>query len=352
MKVIHIESGLGNQMLSYCEYLAMKHCNPDEDCYIETAIYELPEADSFVSQWNGYELDRVFEIQAPNIKGKFSDEQWGNILDSLARSEFWKKNWNWPVYTQHAFEENGLYLENFRGDFEKENIEWNISRWKSGAKPPISYRLKQTGLYANARRLYRTYAHCEKCMAHPDQLFFINDRNLLTGQRLLFKYRGNKIEDLDEQIRNAFNFPEITDEKNKKMAEHICRSQSVAIHARRGDMLTANGKYYKSGYFARAVKYIKQKIDKPEIFFFCDSGSMDWCRNNGRIFGLNFDKDRVNFVDWNKSDESYRDMQLMAMCKHNIVTNSSFGWWGAYLNQNPDKITISPEIEINTTYHC
>ena len=63
-------------------------------------------------------------------------------------------------------------------------------------------------------------------------------------------------------------------------------------------------------------------------------------------------KDKVLFVDWNTGEESFRDMQLMSHCKHGIITNSTFGWWGAYFIQNPEKITISPLAEINTTYHC
>lgn len=57
------------------------------------------------------------------------------------------------------------------------------------------------------------------------------------------------------------------------------------------------------------------------------------------------------FVDWNGGEDSYRDMQLMSYCKHNVITFSSFGWWGSWLNENPEKITISPSVWINTTNH-
>lgn len=345
MKVFHIESGLGNQMLSYCEYLAMKKMNPDEDCYIETIVYDLPEANERISQWNGYELDRIFGIHAPDFMDTLTDEQREAVIEYIKRTEFWKHDWNWPVYFQRAFQRAGIELVNARGDFEKKKAEWSISRQ---GKPPLAYQLKQTGLYCNLRRLMRRGG----VTSDAEHLFYRSKEDQLLGQRLTFKNVGNGIERIDKEIREAFVFPTITDDENKKYAELIQGCEAAAIHARRGDMLSVNGKYYKSGYFRRAVKHIKKNVTNPVFFFFCDPGSVEWCKENPRIFGLNFKKDKVFFVDCNAGNQSFRDMQLMAMCKHNIVTNSSFGWWGAYLNQNPDKITISPEIEINATYHC
>jgi len=159
------------------------------------------------------------------------------------------------------------------------------------------------------------------------------------------------LELLRDEIIASFQFPVITERKNEEMKKLINSTNSVAIHARRGDMLKANGYCYKYGYFRRAISYIKKHISKPVFIFFSDPGSVEWCKDNESIFGLDFLKDEVYFVDWNDSSNSFRDMQLMAMCKHNIITNSSFGWWGAYLNNNSDKITCSPEIEINTTHH-
>ena len=244
-------------------------------------------------------------------------------------------------------EKAGVYLVNARGNFEADHAEWSISR---KGKPPISYRMKQTGIYDNFRRIYKLIFQ-PKVISDKDNLFYSSDEDQLTGQRLTFKYMGSGIEYIDEDIRKTFVFPAIVDGMNKELADKISNSESVAIHARRGDMLTVNGKYYKSGYFRRAVWYIKKNIKSPVFFFFCDHESVDWCRIHPEIFGLNFNKDNVEFVDCNSGVNSYRDMQLMAMCKHNIITNSSFGWWGSYLNNNPDKITISPEIEINTRFH-
>lgn len=115
-------------------------------------------------------------------------------------------------------------------------------------------------------------------------------------------------------------------------------------------MLGGNYVYYATGFFKRAVKYIRKHVENPVFFIFCDPGSVGWAMENAEVLGLNVRKDEIHFVDWNKSTESYRDMQLMAACKHQIITNSTFGWWGAWMNKNPNKITISPEFRINTTH--
>lgn len=349
MKVIHIESGLGNQMLSYCEYLAVKQANPNDECYIETIVFDIPECNDVICQWNGYELKNIFGIDAPNICTRFSDEQWSDIMESVRKSRFWEKNWNWPVYLCKAFAKEGLNLKNCRGNFEKDN---EILLKKKRIKIFAPEKIKQSGAYEYIRHLYKKTSKKSAYANDADNLFLKSEEDCLNGQRLTFKLNDNQIERIDKEIRESFQFPELTDEKNIALSKQLKSCESVAIHARRGDMLSANGKYYKSGYFKRAVKHIKKNVKNPVFYFFCDPGSIEWCRENPKIFGLDFASDNVHFVDWNKGTESYRDMQLMSMCSHNIITNSTFGWWGAYFNTNPDKITISPEIEINTTYHC
>ena len=74
--------------------------------------------------------------------------------------------------------------------------------------------------------------------------------------------------------------------------------------------------------------------------------AIKWCEENLEIQNEHY------FINCNKGNNSFRDMQLMSHCKHGIVTNSTFGWWGAFFILNPNKITISPQAEINTTYYC
>lgn len=352
MIVIHIESGLGNQMLSYCEYLSLKHANPEQEFFLETIVYEIPECDEYICQWNGYELNRIFSISTPpNIKTLFSGEEWTQIIREIRDTEFWKYNWNYPrVFTQ-VLNKHGLNLENAHGDF---NPDDSILTGTENERKTFIDKFKESkyGL------LLQQYIHTlfEKRFAFRldarDKLFCKYDGDVFTGQWLKLKYRGNDRELIESTIRKVFTFPVIEDERNKRMAGFLKSVNAVAIHARRGDMTGTLSWCYKYGYFKRAVKLIRKHVDHPVFVFFTNPGDMEWCRENASIFGLDFKRDTIEFVDWNKGKESFRDMQLMGLCKHAIITPSSFGWWGAWFIENPDKITLSPRIELDTTHHC
>lgn len=353
MKIIHIESGLGNQMLSYCELLAIKKMNPTDDFFVETIVYDLPECHETICQWNGYELEKVFGITEKNISEVFSSDEWSKVMGTIRDSRFWEKNWNYPPYFKAALEcdkipelidlhPNREYAENL-GTFQK-GLMGKLREWM----------LDKTWIGSTFKRVVKNYfLDIEKKYRHyQDKLFFITGRNVFAGQMLAFKYVGTGIERIHEEVLKAFTFPAFSTKKNREFAAFLDANNAVFIHARRGDMLSANGWCYKYGYFRRAVKYIKKHVENPVFVFFTNPGSVEWCMENARTFALDYSKDKVYFVDWNSGDESYRDMQLMSHCKHGIITNSTFGWWGAYFIQNPNKITISPMAEINTTYHC
>lgn len=352
MIVIHIESGLGNQMLSYCEFLSLKHANPDQDFYIESIIFDIQECNELICQWNGYELDKVFGLDTPkNIKSLFSEEEWAQIIQEIRATEFWKHNWNYPVAITNVLRRHGLHLQNVRGDFNPNND--IVGTWYQ-QKLSWKDKLKTTAAWITLRRYIQHIQEVKySClMDNRKNLFMKTKNNIFTGQWLSFKYRGNDRHIIDGHIRKAFTFPAYTDDKNPAMQEYLDGVNGVAIHARRGDMLSVNGWCYKYGYFRRAVKHIRKYVKNPVFVFFTNPGSIEWCKENADIFGLDYSKDTVKFVDWNSGPDSYRDMQLMAHCKHAIITNSTFGWWGAYFIPYKDKITASPDITIDTTHHC
>lgn len=346
MKVIHIESGLGNQMLSYCEYLAMKKANPNDEIYIENIIFDIPECNEVTCQWNGYELEKVFGIGSPNIRSVISDAHWAQLMKEIQDSQFWTKNMNYPVYFTRAFKNIGINLVNTWGDFEQPQFMQEQNDKKS--KGSLKYMIRHSVPYMHLRRW--KMRRPSTIPDYRDELFPTSSENLFAGQKLKFKNKGSGIEFIENEIRQCFTFPVLTDKKNIEALDYIRSCNSVAIHARRGDMLGSNYACYATGYFKRAVKYIRKHTQNPVFFIFCDPGSIQWAKENEAVLGLSFVKDKIHFVDWNKSTDSYIDMQLMSECQHQIITNSSFGWWGAWLNANPGKITISPDFRINTTH--
>lgn len=348
MLVVHMDSGLGNQMLDYVEYLAIQKSNPDRECYLENMIYEIPHREGMFSMWNGYELERVFGIHLPNIKEHFSKDEWQRILKSVEESRFWEEDWNYSPYIVEAMSKEGLKLNNMGEG--SGHLDISIQERQSKFRKMLTkffrtapgyhikrlLRLTLTGhLIAKNQKKYDVYRK------YPDNSF--------VGHSLAFKLKGFEIEKLNGEIREAFRFPPFMDERNREMLSYIKSVNAVAIHARRSDLLFVNGYCYKYGFFKRSVKYIKKKVTNPVFVFFTDENSRGWCEENENIFGLDFKKDEVRFVTWNKGEESYRDMQLMAECKHNIFTESTFGFWGAYLNSNPDKITCAPDCTLLAT---
>lgn len=339
MKIIHIESGLGNQMLSYAEYLVMCKNNPTDNCYIETMVYDIPECNDVICQWNGYELDRIFGIHAPNIKEKFDSLTWKRIMERVQESKFWENEWNYPSAIVDAINEEGYSVQNLRGVFHSAgNIRY--LRKFLHTRPGYFFKRIMRPLYADKLiRKYSTY----------DKIFIKTSNDIFAGQFLGLSHKKSGIEFVEEEIKASFRFPALQDEQNIKLMQEVVSCNSIAIHVRRSDSLGYNGYLYRYGYFKRAVKYMKKSVKSPVFYFFSDSGSVEWCKHNLKEFGLDKQKDKVCFVDWNNGENSYRDMQMMSYCKHNIITFSSFGWWGCYLNNNPDKITISPNVWLDTT---
>ena len=136
-----------------------------------------------------------------------------------------------------------------------------------------------------------------------------------------------------ETIRNKFTFPPLQDPRNQALLERIKQSNSVSLHIRRGDYLTGGNAVLPLDYYHQSIAFIGKKVNQPHYFIFSDD--IDWAMKNIQVTA-------GEFVDWNFASNSFIDMQLMSECKHNIIANSTFSWWGAWLNSNSTKIVISP----------
>lgn len=180
-----------------------------------------------------------------------------------------------------------------------------------------------------------------------DEFFIYLDKfNKTTGNVLLDGYWQNYkyYENYKKTIADIFTFPENKSKKNREMISRIKECQSVAVHVRRGDYVNvkktndfhgiATLEYYKS-----SITRMGKKVNKPHYFVFSDD--LKWCKKT-----LDFNNE-TTFVDFNKGKNSFEDMRLMTLCKHNIIANSSFSWWGAWLNQNEEKIVFAPKKWLN-----
>jgi hypothetical protein len=143
-----------------------------------------------------------------------------------------------------------------------------------------------------------------------------------------------------EEIKKQFEFKKPKDELNKAIAQKIAATLSVSIHIRRGDYVTnksaaKNFVIKDATYYNNAVAYLNTKISNATYFIFSDD--MQWARENLTM-------PNCVFVDINSGKYSFYDMYLISICKHNIIANSTFSWWGAWLNNNKSKIVIVPEV--------
>ena len=139
-----------------------------------------------------------------------------------------------------------------------------------------------------------------------------------------------------DRIRRDFAFPRIADTRNAEMAERIGKTDAVSLHVRRGDYvaLDAHGLCNQAYYESALARIIEGMQAEPTVFVFSDDP--DWARENLPL------PCRKVVVDFNAGAADFEDMRLMSLCDHNIIANSSFSWWGAWLNTNPAKRVAGP----------
>ncbi len=149
--------------------------------------------------------------------------------------------------------------------------------------------------------------------------------------------------DIGPAIKEVFEFKVPVNAENKPIIEKINNCNAVSLHIRRGDYLSNRWKnslaiINDTRYYIKAMEYINQNVPSPNYFVFSDD--IQWVKENLKI-------PDCTYMNHNKGKNSYVDMYLMSLCKHNIIANSTFSWWGAWLNKNENKIVIMPEKWMN-----
>ena len=179
-------------------------------------------------------------------------------------------------------------------------------------------------------KLYNSY-YIERDFSYNNNYLKYTGNCFFDGYWQSEKYFSNCM----DEIRHDFEFPAL-DHKNMLIAKEIELVNSVSIHVRMGDYVNhpLHGGICTLEYYKKAIESIHTKITNPVFYIF--SNNISWCQQNLSL-------PNAIYVMGNEEKNSYKDMYLMSLCKHNIIANSSFSWWGAWLNSNPNKMVIAPK---------
>ena len=186
---------------------------------------------------------------------------------------------------------------------------------------PDSFFTSQNEVYETIKQRYQ-----EPFFHFSPAVFDIPDNTDISGYFQSEKY----FKHAEDIVRDSFTFrPEIRERAERELANIKDDAPRVSIHVRRGDYVANSGNHTVTGlnYYGEAIsKFFYDKQYRFVVF----SDDPEWCRDA-------FDGGYV--VDIN---DSYTEMCMMSMCDHHIIANSSFSWWGAWLNPNPKKIVTAP----------
>lgn len=190
--------------------------------------------------------------------------------------------------------------------------------------------------YLNKRE---NYLRCPSVFVQPHYHFYDDYFNLPNHHYVSGYFQSEKyFARIAGEIRMWYTSKNSLDSVNTKLSDEIGSSNSVALHVRRGDYTNQYASFFGTvpdAYYQKAIDEISSQIASPKFFVFSDD--IAWCKKNLSL------KEAV-FVDHNTGDDSFKDILLMSACKHNIIANSTFSWWGAWLNSNISKVVVAPKV--------
>lgn len=279
-----------------------------------------------------------------NLKGAF-----GNQLFQYATAYSLAKRNNAILKLDLSFFENEKYSKLFKLDrlnikIEKASKE-EIEGLKNKPNAPLIYKvLRKLGIKSAYNKKTDIvdgfgFKPDKKILGHRDSAYLVG---WCLAEAYFSMFRG--------ELLSEYTLKKPLTSAAQKYLSEINAANSVSVHIRRGDYLNLEHffRIIPVDYFKKSIEIMKEKIENPMFYFF--SNDLDWVKKN-----LNFDK---NFVFVNlKEGENYdgeddmEDFFLMRNCKHNIIANSSFSWWAAYLNENASKSVIAPSIWYNDKFY-
>ena len=259
----------------------------------------------------------------------------GNQLFQYANAMNLAKQLGRDVFFDLEFFNNDEYKKYYKLDkFNTKVIPAKIEDSRKIKKRTITPRI--------ARRILRKLGsdgYYNKSNYFDESWFEANDSIELNKKMNIFVsgYFTDKkyFDNINDQILEDFKLSVPLNESNIAILNKIQNTNSVSVHIRRGDYVTnpffttVNLEYYH-----RAMKYMESLVENPKYFIFSDD--MNWVKNNFSMM-VNFE-----YVEINDMNTDFMELFLMSRCKHNIIANSTFSWWGAWLNSNTKKNVVAP----------
>lgn len=282
MKIQFLNGGLANQVFQYIFYRFGQLYHPTDNWFLDDSFFYTTE------KHNGYELEKVFGLKPKLISQIFDEETWNEIMN------FRKQGYDIPT----IFTESGT------------KIDLKISECKF----PYSHPFTGPELELN-------------CNGFEPGITKIDGLNIYYHGYWINKYWFDSYKDI---FLKELQFPKISDVKNIEYYNMIKDTNSVGIHIRRGDFVDIGMAIGNDYYMNSCREFVN---NKPNLTFFVFSDDIDWCKKNADDLGLNLAKETV-YVEGNINGKNYIDLQLMTYCKNLLMSNSSFSYLAALLNQN------------------
>lgn len=287
MIVIRYTGGLGNQMFIYALNLVMSQKFPFENIYVDLTRYDL------TKEHDGFDIVKYFDINIKSVPDK--------VLKEIAPIHYYAIKFHLKKLLAHS---KVTYIEKMNTKIENKK--------------------QRVGIISDL-----------DSTNYNENIFEINKE-----QVDIWHYKGNWINPLywagyENLVKDAFVFKtKLLTEQDLKLVNEIERNQSVSIHIRRGDY--SGNKFFdlcSDVYYEKAVNYITTslKLDNIKFYIFSDEDIDLHILNN------------INYRIVRHSGMCGIDLFLMSKCKHNIIANSTFSYWGAILNKNSEKIVVAPK---------
>lgn len=282
MKIQYLNGGLANQVFQYIFVRFAELYNPSEEPWL------IDDSFFFVNNvHNGYELEKVFNIQANLLSRNFDSDVWNEFIKNKKEGSSIAQSFKNLGFDVQMVAETTNYKEH--NPFDGKIFQISANEFHPEITKLPGEVIYYHGYWINTK-WFRTY------------------RNILERELAM---------------------PDITDEKNKAYASHILSTLSIGVHIRRGDYVDI-GWALSDTYYLQSMRTLTKNY--PGATFFVFSDDISWCRSNSDSMGLTLSPNIV-FIEGNTQDSSYIDLQLMSMCDGMLMSNSAFCYLAALLNK-------------------